>query len=292
MIKLKAGLAGLVLCVNALLAEVNVVTTIIPQKVFVEKIGGDYVNVQSMVPRGVAPPGYEPKPQQMVSVSKADVYFRIGTKFEEAWLSKIKAQNKEMPIKKMHEGVTLLTLGAHKHGDNHEAQQERIDPHSWMSPGAVKIMAKNILNELKHLDSANTKSYEKNHDAFLKEVEETDQKIKNILKDVPKGTPFMVFHPAFGYFAHEYGLKQMAIEVEGKEPKPKTLTRLFEKAKQEGIKTIIVSPEFSDKAATTLAKEIDGSVVKISPLNPQWSKNVLKLANTIAKDNANASTAK
>ena len=298
--KLSLGLTGLMLSASTLLADVNVLVTNIPQKLFVEKIGGGHVNVEAMVPPGANPHTYKPKPRQMVSVSKADLYFTIGIEFEEAWMSKLSAQNKKMQIEKMHEGVTLLEFDNHEeehdeHGhmdhdahdehDEHEHHHhEGIDPHSWMSPSAVKIMAKNILHALEHLDSNNAKAYKKHYEMFLKEIETTDHAIKHELKHVKKGTKFMVFHPGFGYFAHEYGLEQIAIEFEGKEPKPKMLAHMIEEAKHEGIKTVITSPEFSDKAAKTIAEAIGGSVVKLSPVSADWSENLINLAKIIAKD--------
>lgn len=307
--KLSLGLVGLMLSASALLADVNVLVTNIPQKVFVEKIGGGHVNVEAMVPPGANPHTYKPKPQQMVSVSKADLYFTIGIEFEEAWMSKLSAQNKKMQIEKMHAGVTLLEFDnheedhdEHEHQDHHDHDKhddhdkyaehddhghhhhEGIDPHSWMSPSAVKIMAKNIVLALEHLDSKNASAYEKNYEMFLKEIEATDQAIKHELEHVKKGTKFMSFHPGFGYFAHEYGLEQIAIEFEGKEPKPKMLAHMIEEAKHEGIKTVITSPEFSDKAARTIAEAIGGSVVKLSPVSADWSENLINLAKIIAKN--------
>lgn len=322
---------------GGLMADVNVVVTNVPQKVFVEKIGGKHVNVEAMVPPGADPHSYSPRPSQMKAISKADIYFSIGLDFEDAWLPKFIAQNKKMHVEKMYEGVERIEFGeedhemhhddhahddhkheeekhddhkhdAHKHDDHkdehaehkhdehdHESHKdehaghghdhEGPDPHVWMSPAAVKVMAKNIVHELEHLDPENAKTFERNYEAFLKEIEETDHEIKEALEHVDKGTPFMVFHPAYGYFAHQYGLKQWSIEFEGKEPKPKMLAHMIEEAKEKKIKTIITSPEFSDSSAKVLAKEIGGSVVKISPLAENWSENLISLAKTIAKDN-------
>lgn len=289
--RLKLGIAGLALGASTLLADLNVMVTNLPQKVFVEKIGGEHVHVHSMVPPGSNPHNYKPKTSQMMELSKADLYFTVGIEFEEAWLPKLSAQNKKMKIAKMHEGVNMIEFDEyheehHGHKEEHHHHHEGIDPHSWMSPVAVKIMAKNILHELKHLDSGNANYYEKNYQTFLKEIKHTDHEIKHALEDVARGTEFMVFHPGFGYFAHQYNLIQVAIEVEGKEPKPKMLAKLIKEAQHERIKTVITSPEFSDKAAKVIAKEIGGSVVKISPISPNWSENLINLAKTIAADNA------
>ncbi|MEA3498973.1 MAG: zinc ABC transporter substrate-binding protein, partial [Campylobacterota bacterium] len=124
--------------------------------------------------------------------------------------------------------------------------------------------------------------YKANYEKFISKVEQTDKNIKNILKDLPKNSKFMVFHPAWGYFAAQYNLIQLAIEVEGKNPKPKTIAYLIEEAKEEKVKAIFTAPEFSTKIAKQIANELGIKVIKVSPLNPKWGKNLENLAIAIA----------
>jgi len=273
-------------------ANVNAVVSILPQQTFLEKIGGDKVNITLMVQPGSSPHTYEPKPSQMVAISKADIYFSIGMEFDDNWLKKFKSLNKSMTVKNMGENITKIKMKEHSHHDEHAKDEhddhdehERKDPHIWTSPVNVKIMAKNIFDELSSIDAKNKSYYKKNLVKFLNEIEETNKKIKNILKNTPKESKFMVFHPAWGYFARDYHLEQFAIESGGKNPKPKQIAYLIEEAKEENVRAVFTAPEFSTKTANQIAKEVGIPVVKISTLNPNWSENLIKLAKAIAISN-------
>jgi zinc transport system substrate-binding protein len=278
------------LCTTASYAKVNVVVSIIPQQTFVEKIGGDNVNVTTMVKPGSDPHSYEPKPSQMIAISKADIYFPIKIEFEHAWLDKFKDQNKKMQFVQMTKGVTFIDMPEHgnmedEHDEHHHHHHGKNDPHTWVSPANVKIMAKNIYDALVQKDSSNADYYKKNYEKFLSQIDATDTKIKNILSNTPKNSKFMVFHPSWGYFAKEYGLTQIAIEVEGKEPKPKMLQKIIKKAKQDNIKAIFTQKEFSDKSAKVIASQLNIKVIKETPLAKDWSNNLIKIANAIANNN-------
>lgn len=294
----KIVLVGVMGALSLLYAKVNVVVTIVPQETFVQKIGGDKVNITTMVKPGSDPHTYEPKPSQMVAISKADVYFPIALEFENAWLDKFKAQNRKMQVVKMTQGIDFLEMKAynshghkrdhhgHHHGHHHDHHDhDELDPHTWTAPHNVKIMAKNIYNTLVKLDRQNQAYYQSNYQAFVKEIIQTDKKIKEILSSIPKGSKFMVFHPSWGYFAKAYGLTQLAIEVEGKEPKPKTLKKIIKQARKEGIKAIFTQKEFSDKSAKAIARELNIQVIQETPLAKEWSANLIKKAKAIANHN-------
>jgi len=274
-------------------ANVNAVVSILPQKTFVEVIGGDKVNVSLMVKPGNSPHSYEPKPSQMKDIAKADIYFAIGVEFEGAWIPKFANQNKKMKIVTIAKGIEKIDMIPHSHGDeehghghhdhgHHDHDHDHGDPHIWTTPSNVKIIAKNIYKYLARIDKANKDYYKANYEKFLVKIENTDKKIRSILKDTPKGTKFMVFHPAWGYFAKDYNLTQIAIEAGGKNPKPKQVMDLIKEAKEENVKAVFTAPEFSEKVAKQIAKEVGVPVVKISPLNPKWSQNLIKLAQSIA----------
>mgnify|MGYP003958151631 CR=1 FL=1 len=264
-------------------AKVNTVVSVLPQQTFVKAIGGDKVNISLMVQPGNSPHTYEPKASQMKDISKADVYFSIGVEFEEAWLPRFSDQNKKMRIINIGEGIQKLKMAEHHHDtDEHEKhdeqEQEGKDPHIWTSTTNVKAIAKNILNALVKLDNENANYYKSNYDKFISHIVQTDKNIKEMLSDVPKGSKFMVFHPAWGYFAQQYGLTQLAIEAGGKNPKPKHIAYLIEEAKEENVKAIFTAPEFSDNIAKQIANEVGVNVIKVSPLNPKWSQNLENLA--------------
>ena len=258
-------------CSVTLFAKTNIIVSILPQKTFVQKIGGELVTVEVMVMPGSSPATYEPKPSQMRNLSKSELYFSIGVAFEQTWLKKFKNQNSKLTIVDSAKGVEKRVFkSSHSHRDHRGIK----DPHIWLSPKLVKIQVKNILNALVKIDKKNQDIYEKNYQNFIKEINILDDKIKNIFKTLPKNRNFMVFHPTWGYFADDYGLVQMPIEIEGREPKFSELKKFIEKARKNSVKVIFVQKEFSSKMAKVIAKEAGAKVVKVSPLSPDWAKNL------------------
>ena len=273
-------------------ANVNAVVSILPQQTFLKAIGGDKVNITLMVKPGNSPHTYEPKPSQMVNINRADIYFTIGIEFEKVWLPKFINQNKSMIIADLDKDIAKLDIDKHsdhtehenkidKNHDEDEHKQESKDPHIWTSPDNVKIIAKNILFQLIKIDKINKNYYKQNYNNFISRVEKTNKDIKNILQNITVNSKFMVFHPSWGYFAKQYGLVQLSIEVEGKNPKLKTVKYIIEEAREEKIRAIFVAPEFSTKIAEQIANELGIKVIKVSPLNPEWSKTLLSLASAI-----------
>lgn len=272
-------------------AKINTIVSIVPQKAFVEAIGGEFVNVDVMVLPGNSPHNYEPKPSQMKAIDAAQLYFTIGVEFEGAWMKKFAAQNKKMKIVDSTKDIKKIAMKEHEHHEkapkakkqqHHDHEHVGLDPHVWTSPANIKTIAFNTLETLVALDPEHKAIYQANYEAFSAKVDATDAQIKSILKDTKSGTKFMVFHPAWGYFAQEYSLVQIAIEVEGKEPKPKELAHIMEEAKEEGVKAIFTQPEFSDKSAKQIADELKIKVIKASPLNLPWDENLISLAKAIA----------
>ncbi|WP_331774891.1 metal ABC transporter solute-binding protein, Zn/Mn family [Sulfurospirillum sp. 1612] len=268
---------------SALFAQINAVVSILPEMTFVKAIGGEHVHTSLMVQPGDEPENYEPKPSQMKDVMKAHVYFAIGVEFEEVWLKKFMNQNKNMIVVDVTKGITKIGMPTFM--DTHKKMEEgHKDPHVWTSPKEIKIIALNIYNALADVDPAHQSYYKARYDAFLAKIDSVDQQLKEILKDVPHGTKFMVFHPAWGYFAKEYHLTQFPIQVEGKDPKPKMLAHIIDTAKKEHIKAIFTQPEFSDHVANVIAKELNIRVIKATPLAANWSQNLINFATSIAKD--------
>jgi len=271
-----------------ILANINTVVSILPEKTFVKAIGGDKVNVSLMVLPGNSPHTYEPKPSQMKDVAKADLYFAIGVEFEKVWLDKFKSLNSKMQIVDLAAGIekrSITDSHLHEHNAHHKEMHETThakDPHIWTDPKNVETIAKHIYETLVEVDANNAAYYKTNYETFLAKVTETDRQIKEILSDTPKDTKFMVFHPSWGYFAHAYSLTQLPVEIEGKSPKPKELIVLINEAKKEKIKAIFTQPEFSDSMAKVMASELHIDVIKVSPLAENWSENLLKIAHAIA----------
>ena len=255
--------------------RVGVVVTVLPQAEFVENVGGEKVSVTVLVPPGASPHTYEPKPVQMAALAEAEIYAKWGSgvEFEFVWLDKLIATNKEMAVVDCSKGAKLQeaeTEGEHeKEHENHSG----LDPHIWMSPLNAQVMVRNICDGLITVDPGNRDYYEKNRDDYLQQLAEIDRKMREGLEDV-KNRRFMVYHPAFGYFASEYNLEMITIEEEGKEPTAAGLMRLIEQAKEYDIRVVFAEPQSNPKSAEVIAEAIDGRVVLIDPLARDYIDNM------------------
>ncbi|MBF0100543.1 MAG: zinc ABC transporter substrate-binding protein [Desulfobacterales bacterium] len=261
--------------------KISVFVSIVPQHYVVQQISKDLVDIQVMVAPGANPHTYEPKPQQMIAISKAQLYFSIGVSFENVWLSKLVSFNPNLLVIHTDAGITKLPMDSHDHDHHHadknEHHEEIVDPHIWLSPPLVKIQARHILIALQDIDPANRLIYEANYTTFISKLEELDHHIRQLLTD-KQGLEFMVFHPSWGYFAHTYGLKQVPIEIEGKSPKPEQMKQLIDYARKHNITAIFQQPQISSKSAEQIAREINGKVVFVDPLALDWSENLLGVA--------------
>ena len=262
--------------------HINVSVSIVPQKYFVEKIGGNLVDVSVMVDPGASPATYEPKPIQMAEVSKANIYFAIGVPFEKSWLKKFATTNPGMLVVRTEKGIEKMPMKASHHEEGPYGHTEKDDkgikdPHVWTAPMQVMVLSRNILMGLLEIDPAHGPAYEANYKKFLLELVDLDAEIRGMFAGKKDGR-FMVFHPAWGYFADAYGLEQVPIEIEGKKPKPAQLKQLIEHAREQGVKVIFVQPQFSTKGAEMIARAIDGQIIFADPLHPDWADNLREQA--------------
>jgi zinc transport system substrate-binding protein len=264
-----------------------VLVSILPQANFVEQVGGDKVEVIVMIAPGASPATYEPTSSQLKAVSSAKMYAKVGSglPFEEVWLDKIRSVNPDMLLVDTSEGITQITMEEHHHNEEksrHDGDKRGMDPHIWLSPVNAKIIVQNIYDSLVLIDPANKTFYEQNKEHYIHELEVLDLEINESLSDFENRT-FMVFHPSWGYFARDYNLKMIAVEVEGKEPSTSDLEQLIETAKENNIKVIFVQPQFSTKSAEVIAKEIGGNVVPVDPLSKDYITNLRQVSNIIAQ---------
>ena len=244
-----------------------VAVTILPQAGFVEAIGGDKVEVVVMVPPGASPHTYEVTPDQMTKLSNAKMYAKVGSpvEFELAWMDKLIAVNKSMLVVDCSQGIDLTK--------SQDPDEPGLDPHIWLSVRNAKIMAQNICDGMVQVDAANKSYYEKNCANYLENLTKLDSELTNDLSGV-KNRNFIVFHPAFGYFARDYNLQQIGVEQDGKEPDADYIVRLIKEAKAHGIRVVFVSPQYSTRSAESIAKEIGGKVVIIDPLAKDFVDNM------------------
>ena len=265
--------------------KIKVFVSILPQAYFVERVGGERVDVSVLVGPGYSPATYEPTPRQMAELGKARVYFRIGVPFEDVWITRISEANPQMKVIDTRSDVELRPLNAYyfnKTSQHHPYSKSIKDPHVWLSLRLVKVQAQNICRALISEDPAQRAYYQDNLKAFHHDLDRLDAEIKETMENF-KTRKFMAFHPAWGYFAWDYGLEQIPIEVEGKEPSARALAGLIKRAKQEGIKVVFVQAQFSTRNAETVAQAIGGRIVQIDPLAKDYLKNMRKIAETFRK---------
>lgn len=261
----------------------HVTVSILPQKYFVERIGGVHVDVNVMVQPGASPATYEPKPEQLQALSKADAYISIGVPFEDAWLERIGSANPEMLLVDSTQGIERTAMAAHHHeGEEHEEEAKNLDPHIWLSPRLVSVQARNIYDALVRLDPERKDTYKANLDRFIADIDALDVHIRETLAGV-ENRKFMVFHPSWGYFARDYDLEMIPIEIGGQEPSAAELAALVEEAREEGIRVIFAQPEFSTRSAKIIANEIGGEMLLVSPLAADWLDNLRRVAETFAE---------
>ena len=275
--------------------------SIVPQKTFVQAIAKDNVDVHVMIRPGFSPATYDPTPQQLLKLARADLYFRVGVPFEDAWMSRIREAAPAMKVIDTRKGIQLLEMlghghdhdhghetgttihdHEHEHGHNHELTGS--DPHIWLDPVRVKKQVETIADALKAVDPQRAAAYDANRQRFQQKLDDLDQDIASRIQKsgIRK---FMIFHPSLGYFADRYGLKQMAIEVEGKSPGASDLGKIIEHARSEGVRTVFVQKEFSAHAAEKIAEAIDGQVVVLDPLAADYFANLRRIADAIAAQN-------
>ena len=261
----------------------TVLVSILPYKFFVDWIAGEHVNTMVLIPPGTTPHVYDPTPRQMAEISKTDIYFYNGNlSFEQAWLGKMKDTHKGLSMVNLSKGIEMI--GGHNCDDpDHDHGN---DPHTWLSPINGKIIADNIYHALKEKYPKHKEIFEKNYDTLMQDINRLDQQIREKLSETDN-RKFMIFHPSLSYFARDYNLEQIPIELEGKEPSPSQLRASIDRAIEEQLKTILIQKEFDSDNATIIAAEINGTVVQIDPLSENWMNNLLDIADKISASHTN-----
>ncbi|MGH4141067.1 metal ABC transporter solute-binding protein, Zn/Mn family [Clostridium sp.] len=258
---------------NNIKEKLSVAVSIVPQETFVKAVGGDKVNIVTMIPPGKSPENFAPNPDIMESLSSASVYFTIGVPTESASiLPKIKDFNNDIKIVNMADAVSKV------YPDRKFASGER-DPHIWLSPKRAKVMVEEIVKELSLKDPTNKGFYETNGKNYINKLDKLDSDTKASLLSLKKKS-FICYHPAFGYFADEYGLEMVSLEQEGKEATIDDLQKTIDFAKKEGIKAIFYQAEIDSKQSKTFASEIDGKAEMVEPLSADYINNLGKMART------------
>ncbi len=280
----------------AFCAPTEVFVSIPPQKWLSDQLGGPLVTTSVLVGKGQDPHTYEPTPQQITALSRASIYFTLDLEFEEQILPKVKKTVPSLLLIDTADTIPKIAMterdhdkrdhdqpnhAAHEHDEHAHAKNEHhhegLDPHVWLSPLNLKIMATTMTRALCANDPANQSIYEKNLVTVHQKLDQVHQEISRDLTPF-QGASFFVFHPAFGYFAHAYHLRQRAVETGGKSPSPKQLSALIHEAKESGVRVIFVQPQFDPKSAEVVAKAINGEVIPLDPLAEDVLSNLKTMA--------------
>lgn len=244
-----------------------VTVTIEPLRYFVERIAADRFTVSTMVPAGGNPETYEPSAQQLIALAESPLYIKVGSiGFERTWADKLQTNAPGCTFVSASDGVETIK---DEHGDD--------DPHTWMSPKNALVMAENICKALVQTDPADSAFFRQNLAALKQDILSTDQQVRTILGN--SQTAFLVYHPVLTYFARDYGLKQLSVEREGREPSVADLKGIIAKARQSGVETFFVQQEFANRNIDVVLGSIHARRVVINPLSYDWCREMLNIAN-------------
>ncbi len=259
-----------------------VFVSIQPQAGLAKAIAGDRVEIHTLVGEGQSPHAYEPTARQLARLGDADVLLAIGMPFEKHLLKKIVPLYPDLPIVGTQAGIELRTMPHEHHGEHCTADHGAMDPHVWLSPANVIVLAENMARTLEKTDPGNANEYRENFEKLATELKQIDRDIRDRLAPYA-GSRFYVFHPSFGYFADAYGLKQVPVELDGKAPSPRQLVALIEQARADGVKVVFVQKQFPADSADAIADAIDGTVVQLDPLAEDVVANLRLIAESIAQ---------
>lgn len=257
----------------------TITVSILPQKYFTERITGNNFKVNVLVPFGSSPETFEPTPRQMQDLSNSLLYFRVGyIEFETTILTNIQKQNIDLQFVNTAEGMDLIAADIVDHGDH--VHLHGVDPHTWLTIPGIKVQIKNMLDAIINIDPENKDYYLDNYNKFNEELDQLHNELSEKFSNVRKRT-FIVFHPAMAYFARDYGLTQISIEQEGKNPTAANMRKIIDISRQAGIRDVFIQMEFERDNALAIARELDGGVIEINPLSEDWMENMKKMADLL-----------
>jgi len=276
-------------------AGLRITVSIPPFAQFAEKVAGPGHRISVMIPDNQAPNTYSPSPRQMMDLEKADLYISIGMPqypMETRFIYPFLKDHPDIRHIRMSESIQLLPALEHDHHDEHadelgdhgkhEAEspdRSEYDPHIWLGPDNVLRFVLDLRDLLMSMDPENADLYRINAENFSREIRTLQLGIREQLSELPS-RKFMVYHPAWSYFAEEFGLQQVAIEQAGKEPGPRQLMDIIESARREKIPVIFVQKGFSTRSASVIAREVGAGVLELNPLDEDWLKNLQRTADT------------
>ena len=256
--------------------RLQIATTIAPAAQVITEIADSLVTVTTLLPQGNNPENYEPTPQAIQALTSSAAYFYMGDLgFERSWVERIRTMQPALQLVRLDQD---LVGSAHLHNGN---PTNLHDPHYWTSIRGLRSMGKSIYSSLCRIDTMHRAQYDAGYQRFTQRLEHVEQTIKELLSDIPSRA-FVIYHPSLSEFAEEYGLKQLVIEQDGKEPTPQHIQALIEEAKKLGVRVVFIQQEFDSKLIESIAKELDARMVVINPLGGGWEEQLLFIARALS----------
>lgn len=262
-------------------ASIEVFVSILPQQYAVERIGGDYVNVNVMVKPGQSPETFEPSPKLMSLYSKSDIFFTIGLPFEQVWIDRVASLNKDILVINTQPDKDSLTDHIEKATVSSE-HHHSWDPHTWLSPVLFLQQAKIILHELIAKSPENKSYYYSNYNELKHDINVMHDMFSKAFKETSKAN-FITFHPAFSYFARQYGLTQISIEMDGKDPSAKQVAQVINRMKKEKVAYLLIEKQFNQTIPVTIANSVGAKILVIDPLALDYLMNMRDVADKIRR---------
>lgn len=261
--------------------SLSIFVSIPPQAAIVRALAGSNPSVRMLVQPGQSPATYDPTPKQMAELAEADLCFLIGVPFEERFMELAGSVLSSVLVVKTQAGIRLRQLRHHDHYEKESRTGIGDDPHLWLSPKLMKMVAVNMAEGLKQVDSANGEKYAENLNRLLSRLDTLDSDLRELLAPLA-GDTIYVFHPSYGYFADEYGLIQVPLEPEGKTADASYLARLMAELDGREVRGIFVQPQFSDHLARSVASQIGTDLIELDPLSEDYFENMRSMARQVA----------
>ena len=237
----------------------TIFVTITPMQSIIEEITAGDFDIEVIVPKGASPETFEPTPKQVTSFSDAELIFSTGLiDFEKSLVQRIDGDTE---VVNLSNGIELIA-GSCSHG-NHK-HKHGVDPHIWTSPRALRTMVTNAHKAIMahYPDSV---KYTEATGRLLERINKLDNYCATRIK--AEGVEaMMIYHPAYTYYARDYGIEQIAIEHDGKEPSLRQTTALIEKAKEHGVKAILRQPQYSEDKVRAIANDAGAEIITTDPL--------------------------
>lgn len=260
--------------------EEVIYVSIEPLKYVVEQIADSGTRIEVLVPETTSPESYEPTVQQIKALSDAEAYVSTGLiDFERALYDKIRDIAPNTAVLDLSTDIDVLEGDCNHSRDGHH--RHGIDPHIWLSPEIVGGMGYRIAELLTAYRPESASVYKERADLFKARVDTLDRYIRLAFSGAKRNT-FAIGHTSLTYFANDYGLNQIAVEVDGKEPSVKAMKQLVDSLQRMGVKAVLFQRQTSDAAARTIARELPGGrAVEFDPLATDWLGNMYRLTDSL-----------